>query len=352
MRTIFLAALLIAILPSFAFAATADTPAPPRLDHVSDAAGLLAAVAKQGGNRTILLDPGTYELTAILRFEKVNHVSLLGTGWNTVIVKRGPGPAIEFVDASFCIVRDLMFVGYDKADAAIIYRGQSSSCTIDHCRMALFARSGVRYEGVPDRPMSSNTVRDCQFIRNAEAQLYSLCNNDFYITGNQFGTDGDAPKYGAQLVRSSAGNYSANYHWGNTVALQLGPGSNFNRIENNRLEESLHEALIIGSPDPSPGWDGYSTLNIILGNTFHTNSKAEKGRYSVVVAYDATDTTFCANQVFSWDSGTVRHRSALELLRGCSSWIVKDNIFRHHMGPALVFDHAACHLVRDNIGAD
>ena len=71
-----------------------------------------------------------------------------------------------------------------------------------------------------------------------------------------------------------------------------------------------------------------------------------------MVAYDATDTTFCANQVFSWDSNTIRHRSALELLRGCASWIVKDNIFRHHMGPALVFDRAAGHIVRDNIGAD
>jgi hypothetical protein len=195
-------------------------------------------------------------------------------------------------------------------------------------------------------------VRDCHFIGNREAQLYSLCNNDFFIIGNQFGTHSATPQFGAQLVRSSAGTYSMNYHWGNTVALQLGPGSNFNRIENNRFENSLHEGLAIGSPEPPEGFEGYCALNIILGNTFHTNSIAEKGRYDAVLAYDATDTTFCANQVFSWDSATCRHRAALELGRGCGSWIVKDNILRHHTGPALVFDPAAGHIVKDNIGAE
>ena len=74
-------------------------------------------------------------------------------------------------------------------------------------------------------------------------QLWSFHNNDFYIVGNQFGTHRDFPRTGCVLDHSSAGSYSLNYHWGNHVALRMGPGANYNRIENNRFEESREKSL-------------------------------------------------------------------------------------------------------------
>lgn len=324
--------------------------APARTEHVSDGAELMAAVARGGGERSIVLDAGTYEISGTLSFERVNQVSVLGSGWNTVIRKTGPGPAMAFADCGFCLVRDLLIVGDGKAQAGIVFGGQSSSNTVDKCRLADFLLSGIRFQGEAARPMSSNVVRDCHFVDNAAAQLYSEYNNDYAISGCQFGAHHSTPAAGAQLLHSSAGNYTGNFHWGNQNALLLGPGSNFNRIQANRLEESQREALIIGSPEPSPAWSGHCSLNIITGNTFHTNSKQEKGRYDAIAAYDAVDTTFTSNQVFSWDSDHFRHRAALALGRGCGTWIVRDNILRHHTGPALVFDAGTGHLVKDNLG--
>jgi hypothetical protein len=104
--------------------------------------------------------------------------------------------------------------------------------------------------------------------------------------------------------------------------------------------------MVIGDPK---GGDA-SQLNIITGNTIHTNSEHNKGKFPAVAAYDAVDTTFCQNQIFSWDSNTVKHKVGLLIGRGCSNWIVKDNILRHHVEGAIEYDRKAGHIVKDNIG--
>ena len=323
--------------------------APPALFQVNTVVQLRAAI-DQHGPRTIALAPGTYELTEPLALRGDNQVCLLGSGWNTILRCGGAEVAISLTDCSFCLVRDLLVVGGAGARDGLVFRGQSSSNTVDYCRIAEFVESGLRFAGDADKPMSSNVVRDCHLIDNGGEQLASDYNNDYMISGCQFGAHQRQPRAGAALRHSSAGNYTGCYHWGNQNALLLGPGSNFNRLLGNRFEESLREALVIGSAQPSAGWSGHSSLNIITGNTFHTTSKAELGKYDTILAYDAVDTTFTGNQVFSWDSEHYRHRAALNLARGCGTWIVRDNILRHHTGPALLFDPNAGHLVKDNLG--
>lgn len=312
---------------------------------------LRAASAMPADGGTIVLQPGTYAIDQPLRFTRTNHVNLAGSGWDTTLHRRGAGHAVVFEDCGFCEVRDLMIVG-DIAAAdgcGVVYAGQSSSNSIAHCRIANFAESGVRYDGDPKAPQSSNTIRDCHFIDNGGDQLASHHNNDFYLDGNQFGAhqrQGErAPRSGALLDHSAAGTYSRNYHWGNRVALRLGAGSHFNRIENNRFEQSRETGILIGDPDGKEG----VYLNILLGNTIHTNSEGQSGAVPAVEAHHAVDFTFCANQVFSWDSNHTRHRSSLVLGPGCRTWIVKDNILRHNAGPALVFDPEAGHIVKDNL---
>lgn len=327
-----------------AAAPPADTA--PALRDVRTAAQLVAAAARVGRlGGTLRLAPGEYRIDRPLRFRGRNHVNILGSGWNTTIRMAGRGDALVFEDCGFCAVRDLMVVGGEDAGSGIVFRGtHSSSNTVDTCRIAEFGESGIRFEGDPKSPLSSNTVSRCHLIGNRGDQLYSRCNNDFFILQNQFGTHGTFPRTGCLLDRSAAGTYSLNYHWGNVVAFRMGAGCHFNRIENNRFENARREAVILGGPNPYA-----CMLTIFTGNTVHTSSEEASGRYPAIVATNVTDMTFTSNQVFSWDAAHARHRSSLVIGSGCRNWIVKDCVFRHNTGRSLVYEEDAGHIVKDNL---
>ena len=317
----------------------------PKAWDVKNVTQLLAAavnVGKDGG--TIRLAPGDYVIASPIVFKGITRVNIVGTGWDTSITMSGKGDALVFEDCGHCSVRDLCITGNKDAGSGIVFKGACGSDTVDFCRIALFPVSGIRFEGPKTGSQSSNTVSRCHFISNLQDQLYSFNNNDFYILQNQFGTHGGTPKTGARLEQSSAGTYSMNYHWDNEVALRLGPGSHYNRIENNRFEESRKEGIIIGSPE---GWS--CVFNIFIGNTIHSNSKSESGKYPAVTAYNAASTTFTSNQVFSWNAGTYKHTSSLVIGPGCRNWIVKDNMFHHNTDKALIHEEGLGHIVKDNI---
>lgn len=329
----------------------ASAPPKPVFAQVSDVQGLLAAVAKlgdQGG--TIVLEPGTYVINEPIVINGKSNVSLTGSGWNTIIERHGEGDAIVFTGSCWqCSVRNLTVKGDLKAKtgSGIVFKegGWSGITMIDYCLARDFAESGIRFDGDPKKPFSSNTVSNCWLVGNLGDQLLSRNNNDFYICGNQFGAQPDRfAKTGCRLEHSSAGTYTKNYHWGNVVGLVV-TGSNFNRIENNRIEESRESGILLGGRDVAD-WCGFT---IITGNTIHTNSENNKGLYSAVVAYNAPETTFCTNQIFSWDSNSQKMKSGLVIGEGCKNWIVKDNNIRHVVEKAIVYDKKSGHIVKDNL---
>lgn len=330
--------------------APAPAPAGPILREVGTAAELVRAAGEIGpSGGTIRLRPGVYVLAAPLRFARVNHVNLVGSGFNTTIQRSGDGDAIVFEDCAFCTVRDLM-AGCDlsaKSGSVVVMRGQCSSCTVDFCRLCNAPGSGLLMEGDAKAPQSSNVVSRCHFIDNAGDQLHLRFSNDFMVSGCQFGAHRlqkeRAPRTGGFLDHASAGSYVMNFHWGNRVAVRLSGACNFNRLQNNRLEESREVGLRIGEE----GGDG-CYLNIVTGNTLHTNSQDETGKWPAVEAFGACDLTFCQNQVFSWDSNRLRHRNGVVMGKGCRTWIVKENVVRHVTGAALVFEQGAGHIVGDN----
>lgn len=332
------------LLLSTCVAATNSEPLVYSINNAEELQKAINLMGPKGG--TINLAPGVYEISDTLSLSKVNQMSLVGSGWNTTIKKRGAGDALELKDCGFCFIRNLMISGEpDSATGSgIAFRGRSSSCVVDYCRISTFPESGIRYEGNPKSPMSSNTVSNCHFISNKGVQLYSYANNDFYIIGNQFGTHSGNPEVGCVLDHSSAGTYSMNYHWGNVHAFILGPSAHYNRIENNRFEESLRTGVLIGKKDGPP-----CIFNIITGNTIHTNSKEKFGGYPAVEAFNSCDITFCNNQTLSWSCDTTRHKSSLVLGTGCARWIVRNNFFRYDKETPLIYDENAGHLVGDNI---
>lgn len=329
-----------------------DRTEPPKAGYwvVSTVDELVKAVSEAGAmGGAIVLRPGAYVLDRTLRLENIRLLNIEGSGWSTQIIRKGDGDAIELKNSHFCMIRNAMIVGDLSAAAGSGVRFvDSSSCVVDLCRITSFAQSGVYFEGNPKHPMSSNTVSNCHFIDNRGDQLYSFHNNDFYITGNQFGAHGlvkeKAPRTGCWLDHSSAGTYARNYHWNNRVAMRLGPGAHYNRIENNRFEEAEETGVIIGDPSGDS-----CVFNIITGNTFHTNSKEKMGAYPAAVAYNAHQTTFTSNQVFSWNSDHHKHKSSLILGAGCVNWIVKDNNFRHNTEKSLVYEESGKHIVADNL---
>lgn len=326
-------------------------PLPPVFANVSNVKELLDAVSRldeKGG--TIILAPGTYEIENTITIKNSN-VYIVGNGWNTIIKKLGDGDAIVFSGSLYCCgVRNLAIEGNPNASngSGIVFRdGEwSGICTIDYCYIRFFRESGIKFDGNKDKPFSSNTVSNCWLQGNLGDQLCSINNNDFYFYANQLGCgpDGKFPRSGAMLSRSSAGTYTMNYHWGNIVGLRVGPGANFNRFENNRIENSRQSGVIIGSSTP----DTWNMFNIFTGNTIHTNSEEKSGGYSAFIAYDTHETTFTSNQFLSWASDQIKQKNCLELER-CKDWIIKDNIFRHYTGKAVVYSKKDGHIVKDNL---
>jgi hypothetical protein len=310
-------------------------------------------VSTYGG--TIVLAPGVYKLDETIEFNSTPQVQIIGSGWNTIWQKVGNGDAIVFSNSSFCTVRNMKIIGDTEATSGsgIVFVGQgSSSCMVDYCRIRKFAESGIRFEGTAAFPQSSNNVCYCHFVGNRQDQLYSYNNNDFIFIGNTFGThqrgqmdpNGPVPRTGVVLDHSSAGSYTLNYHWDNLVAFRM-IDSNFNRIENNRFEESRQSAIIISTCNsPAP-----NAWNIIVGNHIHTNSKFNYGKFTAIIASNTIDTTFCQNQIFSWDYRTRITKRALELREGCRHWIIKNNIIQHTKEkPSIIYNEDGGHIVKDN----
>lgn len=343
--------LLIVSITACCLMATGASPAQQREWKVTNTAELIAAVndvPAEGG--IITLAPGTFEITESLVFKSKSQVKLQGSGWSTIIKKKGDGDAIVFQGSCWnCRVYGMTINGDPEAKkgSGIVYReGQwSGICVIDYCHIDYFPEHGISYEGTAKTPFSSNTISNCWLTNNLGDQIHSVFNNDFYMFGNQLGTGpGRTPRSGTFLDRSSAGTYTMNYHWGNKVALRLA-GVNFNRIENNRFEQSRENGILFGDPKSSD----VCMLNIVTGNTIHTNAEGNSGKFNAVEAYNTVDTTFTSNQIFSWDCNSVKAKSGIALGKGCRTWIIKDNIIRHFTTKPIVYNPKDGHVVKDNI---
>ena len=337
----------LALLLSGANASGAEKPGSGRLWAVSDNSQLLAAIrAVQQEAGTIQLAPGTYSLSETVVIGDASRINIMGSGWNTVLEKLGSGDLLVLSNVSLSTIRNIRLQAGGRATTGtgIVFQGNSSSDLVDYVRVEGFSECGIEFQGSREKQMSSHTVRDCHFLNNRKYQLHLLFSNDFFISGNQFGCHGGKrPLAGTYLENASAGTYDRNYHWDNEVAFRM-EKSRYNRIENNRFEESSQSNMILGSPNDTEK----CIYTIIIGNTIHSNSKGNSGKYSAVVAWNCEYTTFCLNQIFTWGKDQARH--CLEVNDGCANWIIKDNVLRSNQEkPALKYSPSAGHIVKDNM---
>ena len=98
---------------------------------VSNTAALLAAVrviGAQGG--LITLEPGDYQISETLLFKAKSNVNIVGSGWSTVIKRKGPGDAIVFDGSCWnCRVHALKLQGDKDArtGSGIVFRKENST---------------------------------------------------------------------------------------------------------------------------------------------------------------------------------------------------------------------------------
>ena len=322
--------------------------------EVSSTKELLEAIDKMpsdGGCITII--PGEYIIEEAVIIKNISNLVITGSGWNTKIIKKGDGDAFVFDGNCWSnVIKDLSIEGdkeATKGSGIVFQNGEwSGICMIDYCFIKNFPESGIKFAGNEKTPFSSNTVSRCWLIENKGYQIYSFANNDFYFIQNQIGTGGENPIAGCILKNSSAGTYSMNYHWGNTVGLVVGNGSSYNRIENNRFEESRQVGLQIGEKESDTG----TYFTIVTGNTIHTNSENSYGEFNAVEGFNSHSTIFSQNQVFSWWSQGQATRNGLVLDDGCTEWIIKDNHFYHHTEKPIITNSNGKHIIKDNIFGD
>ena len=200
---------MLCVLACWAVASGANGAAKSRVWKVSDVAGLLAAASEiRADGGLISIEPGEYELSEPLVFKARSIVNIVGSGWSTIIKRKGSGDAIVFEGSCWnCRVHGLTLQGNKDATngSGIVFRkGEwSGICVVDYCHIDGFPEHGISFEGDPKKPFSSNTVSKCWLTNNRGDQLHSYYNNDFYFIGNQFGAgSGTYPKTGARLVEN------------------------------------------------------------------------------------------------------------------------------------------------------
>ena len=97
-----------------------------RVWKVSDAAALLAAVRDIGAEGGLIaLEPGDYEISETLLFKAKSNVNIVGSGWSTIIIRKGPGDAIVFEGSCWnCRVHGLKLQGDKtaKTGSGIVFR--------------------------------------------------------------------------------------------------------------------------------------------------------------------------------------------------------------------------------------
>ncbi|MCW3701474.1 right-handed parallel beta-helix repeat-containing protein, partial [Burkholderia cenocepacia] len=269
-----------------------------------------------------LYHPGGVSMCRPCAFTNLSGNTVRGAGLNTSLVQlTTPGTCWRFTDSENITLEHLGFLPINGTggtsgvifDTAARVAGNSR---VEKCQFAGFDVYGLACIGSATFGLSGMKVKNNMLLANQQKQLYFTWSHDFWIEGNQYGILGGFghPQFGCFLDNSNAGTYVQNYHWNNSIGFQM-QFSQYNRIENNRFEESdSYGSYIYGC-----------SKMVYLGNTIHTNSEASKGTYDNVYFGLVTDSVIQGNSSFDWNGGSTGHRYGFNFGDGCSNLNIQGN---------------------------
>ena len=259
-------------------------------DGVTNDTSAITAAINACASRSLFFPKGIY-LCDPVTFSGVDHVRVFGEGrWASQIKVRSTGVGWTFSNCQGVNLERLSFEQNTSNCTGVRIDLGSSLAIVDDVRFAGFGVHGLEMVGTTPTPLSGSRVTGCLFLQNQAAGLYFDNNNDFWVRGNQFGTtSGGPPDFGCLMESSSAGTYSENYHWGNTVGLRA-ESCNYNRYVGNRFEQNKHEGVAL-----SAGAD-----NIFMGNTIHTNSNGTLAGFNNAAFTGVAGLSCIGNQSFDF----------------------------------------------------
>lgn len=291
-------------------------------DATDNTTALINAINSLGAAGGCVRFPaGTYRITPT-SFSNLNNITLEGVGrYNSIIRLSAAGIAMRFNNCQWLTIRNLYFGQTGAAQSlagavGVQLDGNSSNGLIEDCGFFAFAGGGVNVNGLPGAAQSGNQVINNYFIGNGGTQLRFASSNDFHIEGNQFGyllgVAGAA--IGCLLDTSSAGSYTNNYHWNNTIGCKS-INSFYNRIIGNRFEENGRQGL----------WLESANNCIVNGNTFHTNSLETYGAYDNAYFKNLVQCVISNNTSFDFSGGVSNHRWGMYIDNACDGVSIHGN---------------------------
>ncbi|MHB0999686.1 MAG: right-handed parallel beta-helix repeat-containing protein [Armatimonadota bacterium] len=303
---------------------------------------------------TIYVTAGTYKVNPLV-FTNKSNVKLIGSGLGTFLKGVADSDLIIFKgECNNCYVGNINISPEkatpwkpvdQKTGSGILFQGYGENFTADYCIIANWPVSCIRIEGDKDKLVKNVQIRENWIIHGKESQLYMSNCKDFTVSGNQYGyVFEDRNPYGAYFENCDNGLYELNCHWGNKIGIQFAFGCEDIQITNNRSEQSKQSGLSIGM-------DGAGEPNkrfVISGNTFHTNSELDPGVSSDIVALNASDVKFIANQLYTWWEPR-KFKHGVELGDSSKNWRFDGNYIRDYSQKAISYNHSNGHMFYMNL---
>ena len=309
----------------------------------------------------IIVDPGVYRHTGLTITNKDSQVLkgpgglykaqfFLTTAGNSVTLTSSTN--IEFTDLGW--TSDATVAG----TAGIVTDGMSSLRVYKNI-FYRFKGPGVKMGGDLTHQISGCIIRDNLFLScgtdGTSPQLEGNYSQDYSYTGNQLGSIGpfgpsNRPALGVRLTACSNGYFADNLIWQCTVGALFQTGCNYNRITNNRFEESQREGVIFSFCDE----------NIILGNWINDNSLETTNTYDGFGMYTCVHNTVSNNIVYNWEQPTILQKNSFIIANASTNNTFSGNKSRYtgttHFiisgdSPANSFDKTTRYSATTNLAA-
>ena len=259
----------------------------------------------------IIVDPGVYR-----------HTGLTITDKNSQII-RGPGGIyksqflLTVTGNSLTLVRsiniELHELGFTSDGAlsgtAGVVTDAFSSLRVYKGMFYRFKGPGVRMGGTFTNQIGGCIIRDSFFLScgtdGVSPQLECNYSQDYSYTGNQLGSIGpfgpsNRPALGVRMTACSNGYFADNLIWQCGAGALFQSGCNYNRITNNRFEESQQAGLVFSFCDE----------NIIMGNWINDNSLQTTNTYDGFGMFTCTNNTVVGNIVYNWEQPAILQRNS------------------------------------------
>jgi len=292
----------------------------------NDTAAFTAAI-KSG--REVFVPAGSYNVTPMV-FSGFLSSKLRGAGRDsTKIYLTTAGTAMTFSNCQWQQISDMSFYTTGVAQSlagsnGIQFDTGSGNCVIERCNFYGFAVNGLSLIGTAIAPLSGSNVRDCYFLGNGGKQLYMYQNNDWWVTGCQFGSlSSYIATHGSYLDTSSEGTYSSNYHWSNTRGHYQNACQDVAYL-GNRFEINYQEGVVFNGG-----------VDIVFnGNRVFSNSQTATGAYDNMIVTATDGLIFTSNMIRTWDATT--SAVGVNFTGACNQLSIGKNIvrgFKTTLGP-------------------